>query len=154
MIVALAPPHFDGCLDVIRSLPEWFGYEGALDGVARALRSQTGFVALEDSIVAGFVSIEPAFDESLEITYLAVAADRRRRGLGRSLVQAAAGIAKQREVASVCLLTLGPSSNDVHYAETVGFYRAIGFWRSKELSLAAWGGAPTLVMVAPVDRLL
>jgi ribosomal protein S18 acetylase RimI-like enzyme len=153
MIVSLAPSHVEGCLDVIRSLPEWYGYEGALEDVAAALGTQGGFVALEGSLIAGFVAIEPAYDESLEITYLAVHADRRRSGLGRSLVQAVAQFARQREVASVCLLTLGPSSGSAHYAETVSFYRAIGFWRTKELHLSSWGGAPTLVMVAPVDQL-
>jgi ribosomal protein S18 acetylase RimI-like enzyme len=153
MIVALAPPQFAGCLEVIRSLPEWYGYEGAVEDVARALESQAGFVALDGSTVAGFVAIEPAYDESLEITYLAVHADHRRSGLGKSLVHAVADLARQRGVASVCLLTLGPSSGSTHYAETVGFYQAIGFWRTKELYLSSWGGAPTLVMVAAVDQL-
>lgn len=153
VIVELASPHREGCLDVIGSLPEWFGYEGALEGVTSALESQLGFVALEESAVRGFVVFEPAYDESLEITYLAVHADHRREGLGRSLVRSVAEHARQRDVASVCLLTLGPSSESTHYAETVRFYQAIGFWRSKELYLGSWGGAPTLVMVAPVDQL-
>jgi ribosomal protein S18 acetylase RimI-like enzyme len=153
MIVALAPSHLAGCLEVIRSLPEWYGYEGAVEDVARALESQAGFVALEGSAVAGFVAIEPAYEESLEITYLAVHADHRRRGLGKSLVGAVAEFARQRDVASICLLTLGPSSGSTYYAETVSFYQAIGFWRTKELYLTSWGDAPTLVMVAPVDQL-
>src|SRR6202034_2059820 len=112
MIVALEPTHVEGCLDVIRSLPEWFGYEGAVEGVATALESQGGFVALEGSVVAGFVAIAPAFDESLEITYLAVHADHRRGGLGRSLVRAVAEFARGLDIPSVCLLTLGPSAGD------------------------------------------
>ena len=153
MIVALEPTHVEGCLDVIRSLPEWFGYEGAVEGVATALESQGGFVALEGSVVAGFVAIAPAFDESLEITYLAVHADHRRGGLGRSLVRAVAEFARGRDIPSVCLVTLGPSAGDPRQEETISFYRAIGFWRTKELYLRTWGGAPTLLMVARVDQL-
>jgi ribosomal protein S18 acetylase RimI-like enzyme len=153
MVVALAPAHVEGCLDVIRSLPEWFGYGGAVEDVARALETQQGFVALEGSVVAGFVAIEPAYAESIEITYLAVHADHRRSGLGRALVRAVAEFARVRDVASVCLVTLGPSANSLPQAETINFYRAVGFWRTKELYLSAWGGAPTLLMVAPVEQL-
>jgi ribosomal protein S18 acetylase RimI-like enzyme len=153
MIVALEPAHSEGCLDVIRSLPEWFGYQGAVEAVATALASQRGFVALEGSVVAGFVAINPVFDESMEITYLAVHADHRRSGLGRLLVHAVAEFARERDISSVCLLTLGPSSGSTHQTETIGFYRAIGFWRTKELYLRTWGGAPTLLMVAPADQL-
>jgi ribosomal protein S18 acetylase RimI-like enzyme len=153
MIVALEPAHTDGCLDVIRSLPEWFGYEGAAGAVATALESQRWFVALEGSVVAGFVAINPVFDESIEITYLAVHADHRRNGLGRLLVHAVAEFASERGIPSVCLVTLGPSSGSTHQAETISFYRAIGFWRTKELYLRTWGGAPTLLMVAPVEQL-
>ena len=96
MVVALAPSHVEGCLDVIRSLPDWFGYDGAVEDVARALQTQQGFVALEGAVVAGFVAIEPAYDESLEITYLAVHAGHRRSGLGRALVHA---VAQSRESA-------------------------------------------------------
>jgi ribosomal protein S18 acetylase RimI-like enzyme len=153
VIVALEPAHVEGCLDVIRSLPEWFGYEGAVEAVARALESQRGFVALEGPVVAGFVAIASAFDESLEITYLAVHAGHRRGGLGRSLVRAVAEFARGRDVPSVCLLTLGSSAANPRQDETIGFYRAIGFWRTKEIYLRTWGGAPTLLMVARVDQL-
>jgi ribosomal protein S18 acetylase RimI-like enzyme len=153
MIVVLEPAHVEGCLDVIRSVPEWFGYEGAVEAVAAAAGSQEGFVALEGGLVAGFVTVQPAFDESLEITYLAVHADHRRSGFGRLLVHAVAELAKERDIPSVCLLTLGPSAGSTHQAETISFYRAIGFWRAKELYLRTWGGAPTLLMVAPVAEL-
>jgi ribosomal protein S18 acetylase RimI-like enzyme len=154
VIVELAPSYREQCLDVIRSLPEWYGYEGAEADVARALASQRGFVAIEGEAAAGFVAIAPAYEESLEITYLAVHADHRRSGLGRALVSAVADFARRENYASVCLLTLGPSSASTYYAETVRFYEAIGFWRTKELYLSSWGGAPTLVMVAPVEHLV
>ena len=50
-------------------------------------------------------------------------------------------------------MTLGPSAKSTLQAETISFYRAIGFWRTKEVYLSAWGGAPTLLMVAPVEQL-
>jgi GNAT superfamily N-acetyltransferase len=153
VIVELVPSHLDGCLAVISSLPDWFGYPAALDDIAAAVRSQAGFVALEDGEVVGFVTLRPYSDESLEITYLAVRADRRRGGRGRSLLHAVKGFAHSGEFAVVSLLTLGPESGSSHYAETVEFYVASGFWRVKEIHIAEWRGAPSLVMVALVDQL-
>jgi hypothetical protein len=55
--------------------------------------------------------------------------------------------------ATIVLITLGPSSGSEPYGETVAFYRAIGFWRTKEIHNADWGGAPSLVMNAPIEIL-
>ena len=87
--------------------------------------------------------------ETVEITYLAVRADHRREGVGRALVNAVRDHALAIGAQSICLLTLGPSAASEFYAETIAFYQAIGFWRTKEVYLSAWGGAPTLLMVAP-----
>src|SRR6202012_4293973 len=94
-----------------------------------------------------------SFDETLEITYLAVRAEHRGGGIGRRLVAAVCGLASTLDASSVTLLTLGPSSGSQHYAETVAFYRSIGFWRTKEVRNTEWGGAPSLVMTAPLAQL-
>jgi ribosomal protein S18 acetylase RimI-like enzyme len=153
MISALGPEHREGCVAVVATLPAWFGYEGALADVGRAVGEQSGFVALDDGEVVGFVTTTEAYLETTEITYLAVRAADRRRGLGRALVAAVVEVARAAGVQSICLLTLGPSANSAHYAETVAFYQALGFWRTKELYLTSWGGAPTLVMTAPLAAL-
>ncbi len=142
------------CVEVVRSLPEWFSYPGALDDVASACRTQEGFCARLDGRVVGFVAVRPCFEESLEITYLAVHAAFRRKGIGRALVRAVAELCIARSVESICLLTLGPTAGSSFYGETVEFYRALGFWRIRELQNAEWGGAYSLVMVALVGRLL
>jgi ribosomal protein S18 acetylase RimI-like enzyme len=148
-LAEIRPEHHEGCLEVISSLPEWFGYPGALEGVASALKSASGFVATDAGKVAGFVAVAPCFEESLEITYLAVHAARRRQGIGRRLVYAARDLARTEGAGSLCLLTLGPSAESAAYAETVEFYRALGFLRIKELRLSDWNGAPALLMSAP-----
>jgi N-acetylglutamate synthase-like GNAT family acetyltransferase len=150
VIADLTLSHVDGCRAVIESLPEWFGYEGALEGVSEATATARGFVALEADEVIGFVTTDPLFEETLEITYLAVGARSRGKGVGRHLVAAVCVAAMELGASSIVLLTLGPTSGSTHYAETVAFYRAIGFWRTKELYLSSWGGAPTLVLSGPV----
>lgn len=152
-MLPLAPGHLTGCLAVAASLPEWFGYPHALEGIERSLRSERGLVAVEAGAVAGFVSLAERFEESVEITYLAVLRERRREGLGRLLVAAARDAAAEVGASGLCLLTLGPSAGSAHYAETVAFYRAVGFWRTRECRLAEWGGAPALLMTAPLERL-
>ena len=142
------------CVDTIRSLPEWFGYPGALDDVVDAVRNQEGFVARCDGRVVGFITIRPSFAECLEITYLAVQATFRHKGIGRELILAVGGLCSERGIDSICLLTLGPTAGSGFYQETVEFYRAMGFWRVSELPNVEWGGAHSLVMVAPTARLL
>ena len=148
MIADLGPDHVDGCVEVVRALPEWFGYPGALEGVAKAVATQRGFVDLVGGQIIGFVTTNSTFDECLEITYLAVHSAHRRLGIGRELVIAVRDSALERHIPSISLLTLGPASKSPYYADTVSFYRALGFWRTNELYLSTWGGAPTLVMTA------
>ena len=154
MIVPLHENYAASCVEVVRTLPEWFGYPGALDDVAKAAATQRGFVALgAGGETIGFVALQPNYHESLEITYLAVRADHRREGLGRALVKSVRDYALSTGSQSVCLLTLGLSADSEPYRETVAFYEAVGFWRTKEIYLTSWGGAPTLLMVAPAASL-
>jgi len=142
------------CVEVVQSLPEWFGYPGSSGDVESASREQEGFVIRAGGRAVAFVTFRPNFEESVEITYLAVHAIYRRHGMGSKLVRAVAKLCDQRHVRSICLLTLGPSAENSFYRETVEFYQALGFWRVRELQNAEWGGAYTLVMVAPTSRLL
>ena len=154
MIVPLHERYAPSCVEVVRSLPDWFGYPGALEDVGKAASTQSGFVSVDAANeVVGFVAMQPTFHESLEITYLAIRADHRREGLGRSLVRSVRDYALSTGSQSVCLLTLGPSADSAPYRETIAFYESVGFWRTKELLLASWGGAPTLLMVAPAASL-
>lgn len=150
MIERLAGAYRSGCVDVVKTLPEWFSYPGALEEVDAAARSQEGFVAMEDGAVAGFVTLKARFDESMEITFLAVRKDCRAGGYGRALVRAACDHALSQGASTICLLTFaGPGP----YEETVGFYRRVGFWRVKEMALTEWGGATALLMAAPIDQI-
>lgn len=154
MIVPLHERYAESCVEVVRTLPEWFSYPGALDDVGKAAASQEGFVALDASNeTVGFVAVKANFHECLEITYLAIRADHRREGLGRALVKSVRDHALSAGSQSVCLLTLGLSADSEPYRDTVAFYESVGFWRTKELHLSTWGGAPALLMVAPAASL-
>jgi len=153
IVRALNGRDASSCVEVVASLPEWFGYPGALEDVDNAVQTQRGFVATDDGLVVAFVTTLGNFAESLEISYLAVHAQHRRSGLGRRLVREVATLCELQDVEFISLLTLGTSAGNLHYEETVAFYRALGFARIKEIHLVEWGGAPSLVMVAPVLHL-
>lgn len=153
-IRALVPADAPRCVEIISTLPEWFGYPSAHVDVEDAVLRQEGFVAELGGNPVAFIATKPSFPESLEITHLAVHVGHRHQGIGRSLVREVARRCETRNIPSICLLTLGPSSESVEYAETVSFYRSLGFWRTKEVQLSHWGGAPALVMVALSRELL
>ncbi len=154
--ISLAPvgSHLaEACAAVLVTLPEWFGYDGALDAVRREAARGEGFVALDGDEVVGFVTTARIFDETLEITYLAVRREQRGHGIGRRLVAAVCSSAREQGAVQIVLLTLGPSAGSDHYGETVAFYRSIGFRRTKEIRNVEWGGAPSLVMSDDLDHL-
>ena len=146
----LRPADADACVQVIESLPEWFSYPGAIEAIRSALSEQSGFVVSGDTDekIDGFVTTKVNFEESLEITYLAIRASARGRGLGTTLLSTVGRVAASRGHRVVCLLTLGPSAESVPYRETVAFYVARGFARVRECRLVEWGGAPALLMEA------
>lgn len=142
-----------GCDAVVRSLPYFFGDEGGIRDCAAAVRSQRGWVAFAEEIV-GFVTVAETFPGCLEITWLAVRADRRGVGLGRALVDrvAAEAVAEGRDL--LCTLTLGPSVPEPGvedgYEGTRRFWGKVGFQPVKELSLATWSDEYALLLVRPL----
>lgn len=136
---------------VLRTLPEWFGVEAALieyrDDVAR-------FPTLgwrEQGRLAGFLTLRRHFSESAEVHCLAVSRDRRRSGIGRALVEAAAGRWRQQGGRLLQVKTIGPSSLDVDYALTREFYLALGFVPLEEFNKNLWPGYHVLQLVKWLD---
>ena len=86
----LSPKDAEGCDAVILSLPYHFGIEAGREACARAVRTSDGWVAEADGRVVGFLTVRPSYEQALEITWMAVHADHRRRGIGRALIDALA----------------------------------------------------------------
>ena len=102
------------------------------------------------AMLSGFLTFTNHWPESAEITWMAVSAERRRRGIGRVLIEyALAGLASQG-TKFVVLLTLGPSvPDDVAdgYQGTRRFYEAVGLTPLREFGLRDWEDEAALLLV-------
>jgi GNAT superfamily N-acetyltransferase len=152
VIRPLDPGHdASGCEAVIRSLPYHFGDPNGRRECAAAVRREPGWVIDYDGEVVAFVTRMPSSSQVVEITWLAVAADHRRSGLGRQLVEQTAASAEEEGFELLCALTIGPSDPEEGvsdgYAGTREFWKRTGFTPVKEMNLIAWGVPHTLLLV-------
>lgn len=136
------------CDAIVAGLPEWFGNAQGIEDCAAAVRSQSGLVGLDDAgEVVSFLTWEvPAYGVA-EITWMAVRADSRRRGHGRTLLEALVERLRTARVRELHVKTLS-SRGDPYppYEETRAFYRANGFEEVQELDI--WGPENPALLLA------
>jgi predicted N-acetyltransferase YhbS len=153
VIRPLEPADADACDAIILTLPYHFGNEAGRAECARAVRSQDGLVAVDGGEVVGFLTLARHDSRSAEITWMAVRADRRGHGIGRRLVERAAGDLSHVGVELLAVLTVADSEPDEresdNYADTRAFYRAVGFVALRELALEGWDER-AVILVRPV----
>lgn len=141
------------CDAIVRGLPYHFGNEVGRRECAEAVRRQQGLAAIgDDGTLLGFMTMVRHNPQTGEITWMAVHAEHRRRGIGTALMEHVAGEMAGRGVKALFVLTLGPSSHeDVEdsYEGTRRFYLKAGFMPLREFDLAAWDD-PALVLVRPL----
>jgi GNAT superfamily N-acetyltransferase len=123
---------------VLRTLPKWFGIEGALLEYANHTLRLPTFVIRNGNNVLGFISLESYFDESWEVNCIAVDYDYRNRGLGRKLHETAEAWLVTTGVALLQVKTLAASHPGPEYAETRKFYESMGY-KSVEIFTTLWG---------------
>jgi GNAT superfamily N-acetyltransferase len=141
------------CDAVIASLPYHFGNEDGRRECAEAVRSQAGLVAVEGDRVVGFLTVVHHFPETSEISWMAVHADRRGRGIGRALLRQLTGELKGQGRRLLLVLTVSSLEEepgvDDGYHRTRAFYRAVGFVPARELP-DLWPGDKALLLAMPL----
>jgi GNAT superfamily N-acetyltransferase len=139
----------DPCDAIVAGLPEWFGDEQGIRDCAAAVRSQPGLVATDGTDVVGFLTWETRDPATAEITWMAVAAAARRRGVGRLLLATLIDRLRGDAVRRLDVKTLSARDPYPPYAETRAFYRANGFVEVAELDV--WGPEnPAVLMSRPL----
>lgn len=156
---------------LLRSLPEWFGIESAIDeyvAAARRLPAYLAWPAGEPDVgepgggeprageagagqVAGVLLAVRHFPGSAEIYLMAADPAVHRRGLGRCLVQALEADLVADGVEFLQVKTLGPSRPDAGYERTRQFYAAMGFRPLEEVH-GLWPENPCLIMIKALPR--
>jgi GNAT superfamily N-acetyltransferase len=140
------------CREVLESLPEWFGIPASIDAyvsAADALPMLACFGA--DGEVAGFVSVKTHTAVAAEVHVMGVKRAWHRRGIGRSLIEAAVQLAVSQGTRYLTVKTLSPSNDDPNYATTRRFYEAVGFLPIEGFP-TIWGADnPCLFMLRPLS---
>ena len=103
-----------------------------------------------DGEVTGFLTYVHRFDEAAEITWMAVRADRRRRGIGHALIDRLTDELEAAGRRTLLVLTVSPSDPgpepDDGYQSTRAFYRSVGFVLARDLP-REWDGGDTAVLL-------
>ncbi len=139
----------DACDEIVRGLPHFFGSDAGNAACAAAVRSQRGWVADQAGRVDGFLVVDYPMPSAPEITWMAVRAGQRRRGLGRELITRAVRELRTRGDRVLSVLTLSesvPEMGEDTYEGTRAFYRAVGFHPVREISPPEWD-SPALLLV-------
>jgi GNAT superfamily N-acetyltransferase len=136
VIRPLDPKNDSAACDAIVALPDWFGLEEGIRECAEAVRTQPGRVAEVDGEVSGFLTIARPYPRTPEISWLAVHARVRRRGVGRALIMALSDQLRTYGDRLVLVKTLSDRTDPgPEYAETRAFYLAMDFVPVAELDL-------------------
>jgi ribosomal protein S18 acetylase RimI-like enzyme len=97
---------------------------------------QQGFVAIHHGRVVGFLTVVRHFEESAEVTWMAVHARYRRRGVGRRVSDELCTHLRREGRRLLIVLTMSPSDPGPEpedgYQATRAFYRAVGFVEARD----------------------
>jgi ribosomal protein S18 acetylase RimI-like enzyme len=152
---SLEPDDAAACDAIVAGLPYHFGQEEGREDCAAAVRRDPGLVAVEGREVVGFLTYVHRFDEAAEITWMAVRADRRRRGIGHALIDRLTDELEASGRRTLLVLTVSPSvpgpEPDDGYQSTRAFYRSAGFVLAGDLPREREGGDTAVLLVKSVD---
>ncbi|MCX5975368.1 MAG: GNAT family N-acetyltransferase [Coprothermobacterota bacterium] len=115
-----------GVVQIAESLPEWFDETARSHSIPIDIQHQRGFVAVQDGMVVGFVTLYVA-EGRLQIGWLGVGKAFRGKGIGKALLYRVEERALELGLAEVATYTLGDSVDYPPYEQTRLFYFRNGF---------------------------
>jgi GNAT superfamily N-acetyltransferase len=127
----LEPADAVSCDEIILGLPYHFAIEAGREECARAVRNEPGLVATDGDAIVGFLTFAYRYDDSAELTWMAVRADRRRMGVGSRLIDTLVERLRADGRRILAVLTVSPMEPGEEppdgYQTTRAFYLQNGF---------------------------
>ncbi len=143
----LEPRDGDACSAIVAGLPDFFGLESGIAACNEALRTEPGWVAVDDGQVVGFLTVDKkAFLHVAEISWMAVERNRRRGGIGTALIERSWPTRPRRGTKLLIVMTSGDAES---YAPTRFFYRTRDFIPAKTFP-GWWESDLPLLLVRPL----
>ncbi|CAM3592552.1 GNAT family N-acetyltransferase [Parendozoicomonas haliclonae] len=115
------------CEPILRSVPEWFGREDALQKYIDDINTMPTYTAWDDKKLVGFFSVNHHSSTSVELHVLALHRDYHRKGMGTDFYQYIENDLKSKRFSFVQVKTLSPRANNSDYKKTYDFYIKQGF---------------------------
>lgn len=140
------------CMEILESLPDWFGVPEAIIHYSNKCRELPVFFCFADGVPIGFAAIEQHGESSAEVTVIGIRARFHRRKIGKRLIMKCAAFCYENNLEFLTVKTLDGSSPDPYYAKTRLFYRSMGF-HPLECIKEIWDERnPCLYMAKKIDR--
>ncbi len=117
--------------EILEALPEWFGISEAREGYIADSAGQPFFAAMEGCRPVGFLYLKETGKDTVELHVMGVLKEYHRRGVGRSLFEAARTAARRAGYSFMQVKTVEMGRYE-EYDGTNRFYISLGF---KELEV-------------------
>ncbi|ASJ09679.1 acetyltransferase [Thermococcus siculi] len=139
------------CLDIAKNLPEWLN-EAGLRAIERDLGREKTYLAVEGGDVLGFITVKPISEKALEILWMAIKREHRRKGIGSALLKFVEELARERGLEVIVVKTSGDLSYRP-YDETRRFYEKNGFVRVALIDPYPEWGEEALIYVKCLQKI-
>lgn len=111
---------------VLEALTDWFGIPQAREDYIEKSAGQLFFAAIENSSPVGFLYLKESGKDTVELYVMGVLKEYQRRGIGRSLFEAAKNIALENGYSFIQVKTVQMGRYE-EYDRTNQFYINMGF---------------------------
>lgn len=135
---------------ILRTLPEYFGFESAIVDYCDCARQSayTTYAAVSKKHnVLGVSMIVMNNEMTAQLWLIAVSRESHRRGIGGLLLERSEQGAREMGRQYIMAKTIGPSQKNPNYLKTFEFYRKNGYSMVFEIADQIWGGSHCAIMV-------
>lgn len=126
---------------ILEALTDWFGIEQAREDYIEKSTDQLFFAAIENSAPVGFLYLKESGKDTVELYVMGLLKEYQRRGIGRSLFDAAKTIALKNGYSFIQVKTVQMGRYE-EYDRTNQFYINMGF---KEFEVFQLYGTSTIL---------